>query len=331
MRRYAGNAGNFRQPSFGNDGYRRNAGRGANMTQPAWQSRSYHNGGDGSFGSFGGDGGGRNFRQDGPSMTAPVTAEEMNSPARDHKGKGREIRNMHESGHNRPVTRNEIEQWINEQCETSFAQNRSKVDCMVEFFTSSKSASSSFRYLQKVRGPKFFGTYSNYFIAFDCEMMDAGLHDFTAFLQDTLFPKSGERPLDELSQSIPDIIRSEQLENALTRQFRSNSEFCGGSDYYQAKIEQLRELRRKHPKMKDPSKQAEACSSTSAANPFDVSQSDQSDSPEMSKKDMVKMLKMQQEMLKKLATAEAVEDATTSVSANTRSSEKKQKKQKRSK
>ena len=36
MRRYAGNQGNFRQPSFRDDGYRQNAGRGSNMTAPAW-------------------------------------------------------------------------------------------------------------------------------------------------------------------------------------------------------------------------------------------------------------------------------------------------------
>ena len=64
-----------------------------------------------------------------------------------------------------------------------------------------------------------------------------------AELQDTLFPKSGERPLEQLGMSVPDFIRYEQQENALTRQFRSNSEFCGGSGYYQAKIEQLRERR----------------------------------------------------------------------------------------
>ena len=40
MRRYAGNARNFRQPSFGQDGYPRNAGRGMNMTQPAWHTRA---------------------------------------------------------------------------------------------------------------------------------------------------------------------------------------------------------------------------------------------------------------------------------------------------
>ena len=71
MRRYAGNNGNFRQPSFAYDdqGFRRNAGRGSNMTQPAWQSRSQNGGGgNGSFGSFGD--GGRNF-QEGPSMTDP--------------------------------------------------------------------------------------------------------------------------------------------------------------------------------------------------------------------------------------------------------------------
>ena len=89
-------------------------------------------------------------------------------------------------------------------------------------------------------------------------MLDFMTH-FTAFMQDTLFPKTGERPLEDLELTIPDVIRSEQLENALTRQFRSNSEFCGGSEYYQAKIEQLRELRRKQPQMKKASRQAAAC------------------------------------------------------------------------
>ena len=97
---------------------------------------------------------------------------------------------------------------------------------------SSKSASSTFRYLEKVRGPKFFGTFSNYFIAFDNEMTAAGLHDFTEFMKETLFPKSGARPLEELGLSIPDVIRSEQLENALTRKIRMQNDFCGGSAYY---------------------------------------------------------------------------------------------------
>ena len=34
-------------------------------------------------------------------------------------------------------------------------------------------------------------------------MMDAGLHDFTKFLQDTFFPNNGERPLRDLDTTIP--------------------------------------------------------------------------------------------------------------------------------
>ena len=330
MKRYSGNgAGGFRQPSFQDDeGYRRNAGRGSNMTQPAWQTR-YQNGGggDGSFGSFGN---GRYGRHEGPSMTAPITEDEMSSPARDNKGKGRDIKNMFESGHNRPLVRSEIEAWINGQCEPSFSGNRQKVDTMVEFFMSSKSASSTFRYLQKVRGPKFFGTFSNYFVAFDNEMTTAGLHDFTDFMKDTLFPKSGERPLEELDMSIPDFIRSQQNENALIRQFRMKNDFCGGSAYYLDKIEQLREARRKKPEMKKQStssSSSSAMSSASAASTVDMT----TDSPEMSKSDMVKMLKMQEKMLKKLVSAEAetASDAAGPAS-NTRSSEK-SKKQKRTK
>ena len=269
MKRYAGSR-NFRQPSFGNGNvFPPNAGRGMNMTQPAWHTRHgaarSHPTDDGSFGSCGDGGGGRSYRQEGPSMTDPVTADEMNSPARDSKGKGRDMRNMYESGHNRPVTRHEIEAWVNEQCGPRFYQDRQKMDCMVEFFMSSKSASSSFRYLQKVRGPKFFGTFSNYFTAFDNEMISAGLHDYTEFMKETLFPKSGERPLNDLSLSVPDFVRSEQCENATTRQYRSNIEFCGGSEYYQTKIEQLREQRRKHPQMQKSSSNSSSSSSSSAA------------------------------------------------------------------
>ena len=306
------------------------------MTQPAWQSRSYQNGGgDGNFGSFassdGNFGGGGNFRQEGPSMTAELTAEEMASPARDTKGKGNGLKNMFESGHNRPLSRHEVETWINDQCEPSFSNNRAKVDCMVEFFMSSKSASSSFRYLQKVRGPKFFGTFSNYFTAFDNEMMNAGLHDYTEFMKDTLFPKSGERPLHQLEMSIPDFIRSKQQENAMTRQFRSNSEFCGGSEYYEAKIEELREQRRKHPvPKKNSSNSSSSTSATSASEPVDISGSE---SPEMTKEVMVKMMKMQQKMLDKLTAAEAAESAESAVavssSRTTRSSEKAKKRQKK--
>ena len=172
---------------------------------------------------------------------------------------------MYGNGHNRPTSRHEIETWISQHCEVGFSSNRAKVDTMVEFFLSSKSAESTFRYLEKVRGPKYFGTFSNYFIAFDSEMMDAGLHDFTKFLQDTLFPKNGERPLRDLGTTIPDIIRSKPIENALSRQFRSNYEFCGGSEFYQKKIEELREQRRRHPEMKGKSAESSSVSSSSAA------------------------------------------------------------------
>ena len=192
---------------------------------------------------------------------------------------------------------------------------------------SSKSGSSSFRYLQKVRGPKFFGTFSNYFTAFDNEMINAGLHDYTDFMKETLFPKSGERPLDDLAMSIPDFTRSEQCENALTRQYRANIEFCGGSEYYQAKIEQLRELRRKQPEMKKKSSSTSSSSSSSAANNSSSSTVDMTESPEVSRSEMVAMLKMMQ---KKLDAADAEEAPSNSVASNTRSSEKAKKRQKKS-
>ena len=171
------------------------------MAAPAWQSRDSYmrdlqRDRDGGFGAFHSS---QNQRE--PSKTAPVTAEEMNSPARETSKEKRW--NMYGNGHNRPTSRHEIETWISQHCEVGFSSNRAKVDTMVEFFLSSKSAESTFRYLEKVRGPKYFGTFSNYFIAFDSEMMDAGLHDFTKFLQDTLFPKNGERPLRDLDTTIP--------------------------------------------------------------------------------------------------------------------------------
>ena len=60
---------------------------------------------------------------------------------------------------------------------------------------------------------------------------------------------------------LPDIIRSEAIENALTRQFRSNYEFCGGSEFYQKKIEELREQRRRHPEMKGKSAESSSVES----------------------------------------------------------------------
>ena len=148
-------AGGFRQPRF-EDQYRRNSvGRGSHTAAPSWQSRDSYlrdqerNGG---FGTFH-----QNHQREQPSMTAPVTAEEMNSPARETNRDKRW--NMYENGHNRSVSRHEIEQWINAHCEQSFYSNRTKMDTMVEFFMSSKSAQSTFRYLVKVRGPKYVDTF----------------------------------------------------------------------------------------------------------------------------------------------------------------------------
>ena len=54
------------------------------------------------------------------------TAEEMNSPARETNKEKRW--NMYGNGHNRPTSRHEIETWITDHCEPSFANNRAKVD-----------------------------------------------------------------------------------------------------------------------------------------------------------------------------------------------------------
>ena len=277
----------FRQPDFERQNGR---GRGSNMTAPAWQTRN----GNG-FGSFDGAGAGmsRQYGHDqqyAPSMTAPISADEMASPARDSKGKSRTW-NFMESGNNKPTSRTEIESWINYNCERSFSGDRVKVDTMVEFFLSSKSASSTFRYLQKVRGPRYFGTFSNYMVAIDNEQLDDGFHDYIKLLQSALYPESGERPLKDLGVGIPDFTRSDKYDNVLTRQYRSNSEFCGGSDYYRAKIEELRELRRKNPQTKNSEKTDDFVSSSSVSESgsgsgnVDVVDIENNDnSPEMSKK-----------------------------------------------
>ena len=94
---------------------------------------------------------------------------------------------------------------------------------MVEFFTSSNSANSTFRYLQKVRGLKYFGTFSNYMMAIDNGQLDDGLlHDYFKLIQNALYPASGERPLKELGISIPNFSRSDQYENMMIDSSISN-------------------------------------------------------------------------------------------------------------
>ena len=344
----------FRQPNFNQHN---GAGRGSNMTAPAWQTRDGRG-----FGSF--DGAGmsrpdepRPFQQYGqdrnyaPSMTDPISVDELASPARDSKGRARKW-NFMESGNNKPTSRSELEAWIQYNCERSFSGDRNKVDTMCEFFLSSKSASSAFRYLQRVRGPKYFGTYSNYLIAFDQEQISDGLHDYVNVLKDALYPDSGDRPLKNLEISVPDFPRSAAYDNVMTRQFRSNSEFCGGSKYYDQKIEDLRQARRKNPQMKKPenadvvseSKSSESSTSVSTSvagtgsGLSDVIDIEQNVSPELSKAQMKKMLLA---LSKKLMDDEddkdgdkEEEDGETSGTSNrvTRSSEKSaNKKQKRSK
>ena len=338
---------NFRQPDFN---HRNGMGRGSDMTAPAWHTREGRG-----FGSFDGAGAGDRHRQSlhqygqdrnyAPSMTAPISADELASPARDSKGKSRKW-NFMESGNNKPTSRTELEAWISYNCDRSFSSDRNKVETLVEFFLSSKSASSTFRYLQRVRGPKYFGTYSNYMIAFDQEMIADGFHDYVNVLKEALYPDSGERPLKDLKVSVPDFPRSVAYDNVMTRQFRSNSEFCGGSEYYDNKIEQLRNDRRKNPQMQRSEKTddvvSESASSTSAAGTGSgfsetVDLQDDHNSPELSKAQMKKML------LKLLASEEnnekdengsestVTETTLSTTGVKTRSSEKAKKKQKRNK
>ena len=120
MRRSFGNGkgGGFRQPRFDDQYQRRNSvGRGSHMAATAWQSRDSYlrdldRDRDGGFGTFRSSGAGYQNQQE-PSMTAPVTAEETNSPARETNKEKRW--NMYENGHNRPTSRHEIETWSEAQ------------------------------------------------------------------------------------------------------------------------------------------------------------------------------------------------------------------------
>ena len=151
------------------------------------------------------------------------------------------------------------------------------------------------------------------------------LHDFTKFLQDTLFPKNGERPLRDLGTTIPNIIRSEQMENALTRQFRSNFEFCGGSEFYQKKIEELREQRRRQPKPQGKTESDFVSSSSTAAAAANSVDLVDSDSPELSKAQMKRLMK---KFLEAEEAEEKEKEQEDSVAARTRSGEKSKKRQK---
>ena len=136
-------------------------------------------------------------------------------------------------------------------------------------------------------------------------------------LQDTLFLRNGERPLRDLNMFIPDFIRSEPIENALTRQFRSNIEFCGGSEFYQKKIEELREQRRRNPQSHGSTESASTSSSsaaTTASNSVDLVD----DSPELTRAQMKRLMKK----LLETEEAEAEGKGNDSVASNTRSSEK---------
>ena len=133
-----------------------------------------------------------------------------------------------------------------------------------------------------------------------------------------LFPKNGERPLRDLNMSIPDFIRSTQIENELTRQYRSNFEFCGGSEFYQKKIDELREQRRRNPQPRNSTGPSTSASSSSTATTVSNSVDLVDDSPELTRAQMKKLMK-------KLLEAEEAEDegkGKDSVASNTRSSEK---------
>ena len=312
-------------------------GRGKGMTRPSWLN-------DGKGKGFGGKG--SNFesssgmRSDSwgnlssydqpssyePSMVAPISHEELTSPpsgsvARNQSGDDFYYANGHR-GYNRAVSRSDIETWMQHNLLDQFLQNNAKREGMIEFFLSNGTA---FRVIEKLRGKKLFGVFVGYIMALDFEMQHAHMHNLFHFLLDILFPKNGgPRPLRQNDMTILDFLMSDHFKNAVLRSIRIEPNFLGGSTYFTAELEKLKEERRKHPEMKKPGKNdSETSTSQSAAgsgsgvgekrghdgagssstNPFDCA-----DSPEWDKKQMQSMILKMMSKLPKTPEAPADED-----------------------
>ena len=285
-----------------------------------------------------------------PSMVAPISHEELASPPAGTVSRNQSVDDFHYSntnrGYNRPVSRSDIETWMQRNLLEQFLQNNAKREGMIEFFLSNGTA---FRVIEKLRGKKLFGVFVGYVMALDFEMQDANIHHLFHFLLDILFPKDGSaRPLRQNDMTILDFLMSDHFKNAVLRSIRLEPNFLGGSTYFTAELEKLKEERRKHPEMKNPGKHGSTTSAsesaagsgsgvgdkrgldntgTSPSNPFDCA-----DSPEWDKKTMQNMILKMMSKMPKTPDADAEDKDDDDNSMQTRSSGKgkgKQKKQKR--
>ena len=304
-------------------------GRGKGMTRPAWFTD-----GKGKGNGFGGKGGNdseSNFggrRSDAwgdlsydqpssyaPSMVAPISREELASPPSGSVSRNQNVDDFRYAnlnrGYNREVSRSDIETFMQRNMLEQFVQNNAKREALIEFFLSN---GTSFRIMEKLRGKKLFGVFVGYIMALDFEMQAANMHHLFHFLLDILFPKDGSsRPLRQNDLTILDFLMSDHFKNAVLRAIRLDPNFLGGSTYFTAELEKLKDERRKHPQMKKPGKNDSACSSSSQSaagsgsgvgekrdlDDVESASSNPFDSPEWDKKTMQKMLlKMMSKMPK---------------------------------
>ena len=76
-------------------------------------------------------------------------------------------------------------------------------------------------------------------------MQHAHMHNLFHFLLDILFPKNGgPRPLRQNDMTILDFLMSDHFKNAVLRSIRIEPNFLGGSTYFTAELEKLKEERR---------------------------------------------------------------------------------------
>ena len=76
-------------------------------------------------------------------------------------------------------------------------------------------------------------------------MENEGVPDFFLWLFRSLFGYRGPRPLFENNLQLIDFFLDGTFENMMTHELAYNPDLCGGSKIIQAKIEEMREVRRK--------------------------------------------------------------------------------------
>ena len=92
---------------------------------------------------------------------------------------------------------------------------------------------------------KFMNRYMVKCFCTDSEMENEGVPDFFLWLFRSLFGYRGPRPLFENNLQLIDFFLDGTFENMITHELAYNPDLCGGSKIIQAKIEEMREVRRK--------------------------------------------------------------------------------------